>query len=56
MIKYILKIIIGKELRKIEASSELLFHDILCNKYNNGNPFPKVVNICCPWMDKHKNK
>jgi len=55
MINYILKIIVGNELRKIEASSELLFHDILCNKYNNKNPFPKVANVCCGWMAKHRN-
>ena len=47
MINYIIKLIVKKELNKIEASSEALFYNVLCNKYNDGNEFKEVGSYCC---------
>ena len=35
MIKWIINIIVRRELNKIDAYSEEQFYDIVCNKYNN---------------------
>ena len=47
MIEWIKTLIIRAELNKIEVSSEALFYDILCNKYNKRNSFDRVENYCC---------
>jgi hypothetical protein len=39
MINWLIKIIVRKELKKIDARTESQFYDRLCNKYNNGQCF-----------------
>jgi len=48
MIHYLIKLIIRRELNKIEASSESQFYDILCNKYNKRRVF-KLVKYKSVW-------
>jgi len=42
MIKYILKLIVRRELNKIKAKDEFQFMDILYLKYNNGTRFKNI--------------
>ena len=42
MIKYILKLIVRRELNKIKAKDEFEFMDILYIKYNNGTRFKNI--------------
>ena len=41
MIKYLIKLIVRRELNKIGARSEGQFYEICCNKYNDGCEFLK---------------
>ena len=42
MINYLIKLIIRRELNKIDAHNEAMFYNILCNKYNKGEEFDSI--------------
>jgi len=53
MIRYIIRMIMRKELNKINASGEAQFIDILCNKYNDGKEF-KGIGQHLVYVDLHR--